>query len=135
MKTFFCVLSVLILTAFVSPSFAGDTAQLRATIKMMKKQGLDASALEQLLAEEEKSNSKKGYVSKDPKPNLFEKTNYAWMTDCSGIDDVQFYTMCANANLQYVNYIKMMGTANEAKAYKVHEAAVDLAISFYEKTK
>jgi hypothetical protein len=112
MKIIFCVLSVLILTAFVSPSFAGDTAQLRATIKMMKKQGLDASALEQLLAEEETSNSRKGYVSKEPKPNLFEKRNYAWMTDCSSsssIDDVQCYTMCANANLQYVNYIKMMG--------------------------
>lgn len=136
MKWYACLtVAVLMLVTCVAPCSAGDTGQLKALIKSMKAQGLDASQFEQMLEEEEAENTKSGYQSSEAKKNVFEERGYGWMTDCNSISETQLYTMCANANLQYLNYIKYIGTSDEEQAYKVHKMAAETAIEFYEQSK
>ena len=135
MKIFAAILLVSA-SLFCNATFAGDTAQMRAVIKSIKAAGGDASAFEAMLARMEKDNASAGVKSTEAKDNHFETLGYDWMvSDCGRISDMQFITMCTNANVQYNNYIAYIGTEHEVQAYKVHQAAAKTTVQFYERTK
>ncbi|MCY9870412.1 hypothetical protein [Vibrio barjaei] len=127
------VLMVLGLCCIASPVMANNVAKLEATIKTLEEQGIDTSAMRALLAEEKKKAKKSGTPS--AKQNYFVSQGYLKLETCSSSLDTQLYTMCANANMLYLQYIQVTGTSSEKQAYRNHQDAAKVAIRFYNGTK
>lgn len=115
---------------FAGQAMASNVAKLEATIKALEKQGMDTSAMRALLAEEKKKAENSG--SPAAKKNYFVQQGYSRLEDCPSSLETQLYTMCANANLLYLQYLQTTGTSSASQAYRNHQDAAKVAIRFYD---